>query len=168
MPNSLLCTHLKGHGGAQLAVNHVYRASQRYPFVFRTDVKSYYESIHHTLLLEKFRQHIDDKLILNLITQYLTRSVEIGSNFKTYSKGISSGCPLSPLVASFYLYELDKAFERKRVFNRRYMDDIIVLTKSRWQLRRAIRYINQHFTLLKLKQHPTKPLLGIQVRDLTF
>ena len=166
LPNSLLCTHLKRHGGAKLTVNHVYRASQRYPFVFRTDVKSYYESIHHTLLLEKFRQHIDDNLILNLIAQYLTRSVDIGGNFKTYSKSISSGCPLSPLIASYYLYELDNAFERKRVFYRRYMDDIIVLAKSRWQLRRAIRCINQHFARVKVNSIQIKPLLVIPQKDL--
>lgn len=168
LPNSLLCTHLKGHGGAKLTVNHVHSASQRYPFVFRTDVKSYYESIHHTLLLEKFRQYIDEKLILNLFSQYLTRSVDIGGNFRTYSKGISSGCPLSPLVASFYLYELDKAFEGKRVFYRRYMDDIIVLAKSRWQLRRAIRCINQHFAKLKVKQHPDKTFVGYTAKGFDF
>jgi hypothetical protein len=40
------------------------------------------------------------------------------------------------------------------------MDDIIVLAKTRWQLRKAIKTVNHYFCDLKLKQHPDKTFIG--------
>jgi retron-type reverse transcriptase len=59
-------------------------------------------------LLDKLSVYIKDKIVLNLLTQYLKRSVESGGLFTDITKGISSGCPLSPIISSFYLVELDK------------------------------------------------------------
>jgi RNA-directed DNA polymerase len=97
---------------------------------------------------------------MNLLGQYLKRSVEVGGLFTDITQGISSGCPLSPLISCFYLYELDNEMAGKAVFYRRYMDDLIVLAPTRWKLRKAIRTVNQHFSALKLKQHPDKTTLG--------
>lgn len=46
------------------------------------------------------------------------------------------------------------------VYYVRYMDDILVLTKTRWHLRRAVRILNQTFAELKLAQHPDKTFIG--------
>ena len=105
---------------------------------------------------------------MNLIVQYLKRSVESGGLFTYIQQGISSGCPLSPVIASFYLYELDKEMEGKSVFYRRYTDDIIVLSPSRWKLRKAIKTVNQHFKKLKLKQHPDKTFIGRITKGFDF
>lgn len=48
------------------------------------------------------------------------------------------------------------------------MDDIIVLANTRWQLRRAITTINQHFERCKLKQHPDKTTIGRVVNGFDF
>ncbi|UUO22030.1 hypothetical protein FGD67_01565 [Colwellia sp. M166] len=168
LPSSKLCTHLKGHGGSKHTVTEIQRNLKddleglvnNNTFVFRTDVKSYYESISHEVLLDKLSKYIKDKTVMNLLAQYLKRSVESGGLFRDIKQGISSGCPLSPLISSFYLYELDKEMESKSVFYRRYMDDIIVLSPTRWKLRQAIKTVNQHFEKLKLKQHPDKTTIG--------
>jgi RNA-directed DNA polymerase len=160
LPASLLCTHLKGHGGAKQTVTAIQAQLSTNTFVFRTDVKSYYESINHELLLSKLAAYVKDKVVMNLLGQYLKRSVECGGLFTDITQGISSGCPLSPLMSSFYLYKLDKEMESKSVFYRRYMDDIIVLSPTRWKLRKAIRTVNQHFAKLTLHQHPDKTTIG--------
>ena len=160
LPSSKLCTHLKGHGGSKHTVTEIQGQVSSHTFVFRTDVKSYYESINHEILLDKLSVYVKDKQVMNLLAQYVKRSVEYGGLFTDYTQGISSGCSLSPLISSFYLYELDKAMEGKPVFYRRYMDDVIVLSASRWKLRKAIRVVNQHFAKLKLKQHPDKTTIG--------
>jgi RNA-directed DNA polymerase len=160
LPSSKLCTHLKGHGGSKQTVTSIQDEIPNNTFVFRTDVKSYYESINHEILLDKLSVYIKDKMVMNLLSQYLKRSVESGGLFKDIKQGISSGCPLSPLISSFYLYELDKEMEDKPVLYRRYMDDIIVLSPTRWKLRKAIKTVNQHFEKLKLKQHPDKTTIG--------
>ena len=160
LPSSTLCTHLKGHGGSKHTVTEIQGQVSSNTFVFRTDVKSYYESINHEILLDKLSVYVKDKRIMNLLAQYVKRSVEYGGLFTDFTQGISSGCSLSPLISSFYLYELDKVMEGKPVFYRRYMDDVIVLSTSRWKLRKAIKTVNKHFEKLKLKQHPDKTTIG--------
>jgi len=36
----------------------------------------------------------------------------------------------------------------------RYMDDILILAKTRWKLKKAIKVLNQTFDELKLEKHP--------------
>ena len=47
-----------------------------------------------------------------------------------------------------------------RYFYRRYMDDVIVLAKTRWHLRKAVRTVNQHFHQLKVEQAPDNTFIG--------
>lgn len=168
LPSSILCTHVKGHGGSKQTVNTIQAQLSTQTFVFRTDVKSYYESINHEILLGQLAGYVKDKIVMNLLGQYLKRSVEEGGLFTDLTQGISSGCPLSPLIASIYLYELDRAMEKKTVFYRRFMDDIIVLSPSRRKLRKAIRTVNQHFAALKVQQHPDKTSIGRAANGFDF
>ncbi len=69
-------------------------------FVLRTDVKSYYASIDHFLLLDQLAEYVKDRHVLNLLGQYLRRTAERGGWFWDYEKGISLGCPLSPLIGA--------------------------------------------------------------------
>ncbi|MBA6293149.1 hypothetical protein H4J58_08115 [Colwellia sp. MB3u-70] len=48
----------------------------------------------------------------------------------------------------------------KPVHYKRYMDDIIVLSPSRWKLRQAVKMVNQDVEKLKLKQHLDKIDIG--------
>ncbi|WP_071605941.1 reverse transcriptase domain-containing protein [Budvicia aquatica] len=42
----------------------------------------------------------------------------------------------------------------------RYMDDFFIITKTRWQLRRAVRKLNQYFNQYGFRQHPDKTFIG--------
>jgi retron-type reverse transcriptase len=78
LPVSHRCTHIKGHGGAKYAVRAVRDHLAANRFVLRTDVKSYYASLDHLLLLEQLAVYIKDRRVLNLIGQYLRRTSERG------------------------------------------------------------------------------------------
>jgi RNA-directed DNA polymerase len=47
------CTHIKGHGGLKSTVSDLHAALPDYSYVMKTDVKGYYESIDHTILLTR-------------------------------------------------------------------------------------------------------------------
>jgi RNA-directed DNA polymerase len=127
----------------------------------KTDVKRYYDSIDHTILLKKLNKDIADPFIWCLLVQFVKRTVERGGTFKSITCGISRGCSLSPIIAAYYLTFLDKRMEGDtRYFYRRYMDDVIVLAKTRWHLRKAVRTVNQHFSQLKVAQAPDKTFIG--------
>jgi len=158
---SSLCTHIKGHGGLKATVSALHAALPDYRYVMKTDVKRYYESIDHTILLRQLDKDIADPFIWRLLVQFVKRTVEKGGTFKSIHCGISRGCPLSPGMAAYYLKELDEQMAGDtRYFYRRYMDDIVVLAKTRWHLRNAMRTVNQHFNELKIEQAPDKTFIG--------
>ena len=65
LPISRRCTHVKGHGGAKAAVRQVAARLSDNLFVLRTDVKAFYASIDHLLLLDRLATHIDDRIVLS-------------------------------------------------------------------------------------------------------
>lgn len=64
-----------------------------------------------------------------------------GGNFIDIERGISLGCPLSPLMAAFFLHKLDTQIEHADVFYVRVMDVILILAPTRWKLRIAVRSV---------------------------
>ena len=109
-----------------------------------------------------------DRRVLNLIGQYLRRTSERGGSFWDYEKGISLGCPLSPLIGGFFLNALDAAAAKLRLFYVRFMDDILILAPTRWQLRRAVKVVNQTLGALSLEKHPDKTFIGRIERGFDF
>ncbi len=129
-------------------------------FVLRTDMKAYYASIDHFILLDRLAEYVKDRRVLNLLGQYFRRSSERGGEFWDYEKGISLGCPLSPLMGAFFLHELDQRIAKSGLFYVRFMDDIVVLAPSRWKLRRAVKAVNDVLAGLRLEKHPDKTFIG--------
>ncbi|MCH8240261.1 MAG: group II intron reverse transcriptase domain-containing protein [Proteobacteria bacterium] len=168
LPVSRRCTHLKGHGGAKYAVREVRDNLPANRFVLKTDVKSYYASIDHLMLLDQLAVHIADRRVLNLIGQYLRRTSERGGSFWDYDKGISLGCSLSPLIGAFFLNALDVAAAKLRLFYVRFMDDILILAPTRWKLRDAVKTVNQALVALALAKHPDKTFIGKIERGFDF
>jgi len=58
--------------------------------------------------------------------------------------------------------------ERLDVKYVRYMDDILILTKTRWKLKKAVKVLNQTFDELKLEKHPEKTSIGRIEKGLDF
>jgi hypothetical protein len=91
LPVSRSCTHVKGHGGAKAAVRQVTTHLEANGFVLRTDVKFFYASIDHVLLLDRLARFIPDRSVLNLLGQYMRRTAERGDCFHDHVRGISLG-----------------------------------------------------------------------------
>ena len=66
-------------------------------FVYRADVKSYYATISHSILFSQLQRYIDDPRLLDLLWQYMRRTIYDGGLYEDIERGISLGCPLSPL-----------------------------------------------------------------------
>jgi RNA-directed DNA polymerase len=162
------CTHIRGHGDAKEAIRQVHDNLPQHRHVFRTDVKSYYASIDHHLLLDRLAAHVPDRAVMNLLSQYMRRTICDGGNFIDIERGISLGCPLSPLMAAFFLHELDTQFEQIDVFYVRFMDDILILAPSRCKLRRAVRTVQSTLEGLRLLTHPDKTFVGRITKGFDF
>lgn len=158
------CTHIKGHGGLKQTVAQVQRQIRQYRFVLRTDVRHYYQSIDHESLIAQLESKVDDEYVMALLRQYLRRTVTWGGLYKTITQGIGRGCPLCPIIAAFHLNaldeDLDQAATKQGLYYVRYMDDLLILSPTRWKLRRAIATVKHHMENLKLDLHPDKSFMG--------
>ncbi len=88
--------------------------------------------------------------------------------FWDYEKGISLGYPLSPLIGAFFLNALDAAAAKLHLLYIRFMDDILILAPTRWQLRGAVKVVNQILGALGLEKHPDKTFIGRIERGFDF
>jgi RNA-directed DNA polymerase len=101
------CFHIKDHGGLKAAVTDVKSHFNEFPFFLRSDVKSYYASMDHNILMGLCKEYIADPLVLKLLDQYMHHLVDVDANLIAVEQGISLGCSLSPLIGGLYLKPLD-------------------------------------------------------------
>ncbi|EMH4109428.1 transposase [Serratia marcescens] len=163
LPTHARCAHLKGHGGGRESVRQAARAlaSGEFNFVYRTDIRGYYRHIRKEQLLSQIQSYVADPVLHDLLRQYLYYSVEDGGEFHTPKQGICRSCPLSPLFGASLLYHVDAHFSAQEgIFYSRYMDDFLLLTRTRWPLRRSVKQLHQFFNLGGFETHPDKTQLG--------
>ena len=145
------CTHIKGYGGAKGLIREVQPLLPQYPFVARFDVAAFYDSIVHAVLLAQLAQAG--------APQDLQEPDATGSGI-----GLCSGGSLSPLLAALYLLPLDLAFQNSdtegSIFYRRFMDDFVILAKTRRQLRTTVRRVHTELAALGLVVHEKKRFIG--------
>ncbi len=64
-------------------------------------------------------------------------------------------------TAYAWLYRIDQFFSAQKQWRyHRYMDDFLILCKTRWQLRRAVKQLNRFLNLFGFNQHPDKTFIG--------
>lgn len=165
------CEHVKGHCGGRASVSRLSEAasSGEYRYVCRTDIRGYYGAINKATVLRQVQLYVQDPILLGLVRQYLHYTVEDGGEFYTPERGICRGCSLSPLLGALHLYEVDAHFSAQEdIVYARYMDDFVILAKSRWALRRQVRALNGYFAQYGFEQHPDKTFIGRVSRGLDW
>jgi len=165
MPAHRLCAHVKGHGGVFGSVGQVanWLRQGRATFVFRTDIRGFYENISKHSVVALADRYIQAPALRQLYLQYANYSVELGGLIHTPVKGICRGCALSPMTAATLLWEMDSHFEAccsADFFYSRYMDDFLFLSSRRWPLRRAISWLCAQFEVSGFCRHPEKTITG--------
>lgn len=152
--------HVKGQDGISGALALVRSNLSKHAFVLKTDIEQYYESISHESLLTHLETFIPDQKVLALLRNAIHRTETYGGLYWDVFVGIPMGSALSPLLGAVALHAWDQAMSKLGVVHARFMDDLIVLTKTRHQLKRVIRVTHQILKALKLKLHPDKTYIG--------
>lgn len=123
-------------------------------YVLKADVKHYFETVNHRILLKLLKKRVKNERILWLIKIIL-------ANYKTELPG--RGMPLGNLTSQFfaniYLNELDQYVKHKLKAKHyiRYVDDFVILHQSRKLLEEYKLKINQLLQKqLDLELHPEK------------
>lgn len=122
-------------------------------YALKCDIKKFFASINHSILMSLLKKKVVDPDILWLINNVI----------QSYSNTPNTGLPLgnvtSQLFANVYLNQLDRFIKHdlhiKYYF--RYADDFVILNQSKDYLKKLIDLIDEFLqTELKLRLHPQK------------
>jgi len=126
---------------------------RRMSTVIDVDLSRYFDTIRHSVLLDKIAKRIQDPQVMHLVKQI----IKVGGKV-----GVPQGGPLSPLAANIYLNEVDWFFDAVRrktaegpyeaVNYHRFADDIVITvsghhTKRGWA-ERALQRLQEQFALI--------------------
>jgi RNA-directed DNA polymerase len=137
--------HKTAHQAVQQAQKYIHEG---YDYIVDIDLKSFFDEVDHTILLQLLYNKVKCPVTLRLIRKWLTVPIEINGKLIKRTKGVPQGSPLSPLLSNIMLHELDKELERRGHRYVRYADDFSIYTKSK---RAARRVGNSIFLFLKDK-----------------
>jgi hypothetical protein len=162
------CTHVRGHGGVKGALRQIHRRLPKARFVARFDIAAYYTSMRHDAVKAQLAKTDLDAHQRGLIADYLALPDSQGAGVGMVASG-----GLSPLLGALYLSSLDRRMDRLCQGNRlvhyvRYMDDIVLLASTRWQLRRAIAALHEEIAPLGLRLRRVKRFIGRTTQGFDF
>lgn len=119
-------------------------------WVIEGDLASYFDTVHHKLLMKCIRKRICDKRFLTLIWKQLKAGHIDKDLFCSATKGVPQGGVISPLLSNIMLNEFDQYMERKylnpkvrrkrEVWNRSIHDQIPIAIKQNREWMPAISY----------------------------
>ncbi len=134
-------------------------------YVLKADIKHYFATIDHEVLLNILKKKIIDEDFMRLIKKVL-------DNFKTtrYGKGLPLGNYTSQFFANVYLNHLDHFVKHKlrARYYIRYVDDFVILHKNRKKLLEYMDEIEKYIKFLKLELHTDKSEIHALRNGITF
>lgn len=121
--------------------------------VIDVDLKLYFDTVRHDILLNKIAARVDDTNVMWLLKLILKASGK---------RGVPQGGPLSPLLSNIYLNEVDKMLERAKEVSSsdgyqhieyaRWADDLVILIdgyrKWNWLANGAYKRLCEELTKL--------------------
>jgi RNA-directed DNA polymerase len=147
---------------AQAAVHRVATAIvQCKTLVLDLDLRAYFDTVRHHLLLDKVARRINDDEVMRLLKLMLTASGK---------QGVPQGGVISPLLSNIYLNEVDRMLERAKETTRngkytyveyaRFADDLVVLIdahpRNAWLLGAVNKRLRAEFAKLQVEINEEK------------
>ncbi|MCG8613778.1 MAG: group II intron reverse transcriptase/maturase [Pseudomonadales bacterium] len=148
---------------AHQAVSQARRNCWRYDWVLDMDMKAFFDTIDHDLLMRAVEKHVPEKWIRLYIRRWLECPVLLNDGTQVERTfGTPQGSVISPLLANLYLhYAFDAWMERNHpgIPFERYADDIICHCHSKEEGETLLLQLNERFSRCHLTLHPEKTKL---------
>jgi RNA-directed DNA polymerase len=129
---------------------------QGHLWVVHVDLKSYFDTISHTKLLERVRERVADGRVLQLIEAFLKAHILDGLKRWEPETGTPQGAVVSPLLSNIYLNPLDHRMAQRGFEMVRYADDFVVLCRSEEEASQALGEVREWTVQAGLQLHPEK------------
>ncbi len=134
--------------------------SWRYDWVLDLDLKSFFDSVDHKLILKAVAAHTKERWVLLYVERWLKAPLDNGDgNLEARDRGTPQGSAISPVLANLYLhYAFDSWMAREfpAVPFERYADDVVAHCKSERQARSVLGEIKQRMAACHLELNTDK------------
>jgi RNA-directed DNA polymerase len=125
------------------------------------DLRSYFDSVQHYLLLEKVAKRVRDNNVMRLLKMILKATGKVG---------VPQGGVISPLLSNLYLNEVDKMLEKAIETTRykqytaiqyaRFADDMVILVEGHpdhdWIVKAVIKRLREELEKLRVEINEEK------------
>jgi RNA-directed DNA polymerase len=132
----------------------------KYDWVVDMDIRAFFDSVPHHLLMKAVALHTDQRWVLLYIERWLKAPMEMADGtLLPRETGTPQGSPISPVLANLYMHY---AFDRwmAGMFPgcpfERYADDSVIHCGSEKQARLLVAAVAERFRSVGLELHPGK------------
>ena len=145
---------------AQDALAVTRRRCWKQDWIVDLDIRAFFDSVPHDLLLKAVAHHTDERWVLLYIERWLTAPMQMpDGTLLAREKGTPQGSPISPLLANMFMhYAFDTWMDREHPgcpFER-YADDIVTHCDTEVQARNLRAAIAERLGAVGLELHPEK------------
>ena len=155
-----------GYRPGRSAIDAIRTARQRcwrYDWVLDIDIKGFFDTIDHELLLRALRRHTDDAWVRLYVERWLKAPAMLGDGeLVARERGTPQGGVISPLLANLFLHYAFDAWMRREMPDvpfERYADDIICHCRSEEEAQALWRRLDRRLRDCGLDLHPQKTKL---------
>ena len=141
--------------------------------VIDVDLTNYFDSIRHSVLLDKIARRVKDPEVMRLVKQIIKTTGKVG---------VAQGGPFSPLAANMYLTDLDWYFDGIRrktaegefeaVNYHRFADDIVITVSGHYSKRGwaelAVQRLNEQLVTLGVTLNEEKTQIVDMLKGESF
>lgn len=135
-------------------------------FVLKCDIRKFFASIDHEILIDILNKHIEDKEVV-----YLLKRIINSFNSGAKGKGLPLGNLTSQLLVNIYMNEFDQLVKHtlREKYYIRYADDFVFLSENKVYLENLIPSIHTFLEEnLKLNLHPNKVFIKTYSSGIDF
>ena len=104
--------------------------AEGFNWVVHIDLKDFFDSIDHDLLLKCLAKRVREPRLLDLVRRFISAPFIHHGVTENRQKGIPQGGPLSPFLANLFLHSFDKELESQSQLFCRFADDISLYVDS--------------------------------------
>lgn len=138
---------------------------QGYVWVVDADIRAYFDTIDHGILMDDIQEDVADGRVLSLIEAFLKAEVMEEAGSWEPERGTPQGGVISPLLANIYLHPVDIALQQAGYASVRYADDLVVLCRSKAEAEEALELLRTRLERRKLQLHSDKTRIGHAIDD---